>query len=1132
MKQMDCLQSDAPNYIKASEGASEICTNCRFGQPPGDLFCDLFTCLYTKGFICDRWEAIPILKQQIPYGYLIHKGKKTAIASDEPYLAGTKMLLVEDGKAYGTVVLEQPAVMTIEYFEKSEAFNRHRVTPDDRLKLWPDAKSLYTQRISRFEPFVSAIPVEIKDEVVSFKEYQPIIDHESELIRAVDRLPKKIVLSEAAICLTGSKFYEDCKEDFLTLSLGNSRSLNYLKKFIQEKLGSSLKGIFGIEPQYTNKIPCNHLPLYELALLRKYKPQIQKEEGTPDFEFMKKGIRRKDNIDFIDIKAQHSRSACMECKSSPVIDVHWADGRGRAWFCARHFKVWIKEEREIVRAWYVEGNEVPTELNEHSRKRQIRVSGSGKTQKEILNDLEKRLGKTIKEAKQMPFEIVERENEICVINLDTNMEVLCYGGSMAMDEARTLLAALMINDKQDDEEAEEVEDEETEEAGIYDEDEDKQFSDDEWDGSAGRWDTAEAFCKDSLIDVNPSGEEKTKALCFLPFRDPGTQIPNRNAVQAIGGGRGITALEKPSEVDGERWNKQLEAAANKIIGWWPDAFDKPAPEAIFGIVGKERPGEKQADKIGRAIIDKGGILDEILFVYVDKENGDIYYADVGDWAGAETYKALKKVFSSIQIEAENPPHPAEKWQEIWPIKSSNRKYKGEKSGKRLKGSMLKKLQDAMEVIKALISWGSYEEEKEPKFKDFVEGIVIPSFDVKENDGFAIKMVNGKPWHLSWSTNAFEDRHKEMFSTKSLENYVIAAEKKEDRGYFNFWHIATKEQPDLSDFAEKRFQAVLGRFLFEAGPYLDNHKGRSALKFFSEYSGGHPELAPEGWGASPEFLYLPEERETGTFNTIWITRTSTLPREEAANIWTEAKQEDIMALSDQQKKAAIALFGAEYVEKNMIEEGDERTAALEEAGVAHKSNDEVKRFAEAIKEVAGKIEDGEERGEIEKVLEDLSEKNLEERGQELLVISEKLGDLKSEVKSIAEAMIGGDVEEEVVEEEEAAIDVDQLVETIAEKAAEIASGNVTIDMEPIAEALAVMAVAVEEIKQDLATVKETKALQAETQLPKYIHTITQRASDSEKTVVTEDDPLGKQKPEEAIVKKGKQTMADHYFPKPK
>ena len=216
-------------------------------------------------------------------------------------------------------------------------------------------------------------------------------------------------------------------------------------------------------------------------------------------------------------------------------------------------------------------------------------------------------------------------------------------------------------------------------------------------------------------------------------------------------------------------------------------------------------------------------------------------------------------------------------------------------------------------------------------------------------GMMQKKVNGELWHFCWSTNAFEDREGELFSTKALEKYVAENEAREDKGYFNLWHINAEDGNFNTDFAAKQWQGVVSRFLVEAGPYLQDGKGQSAKAFFSKFSEGHPEIAPEGWGCSPEFRYLPEEREKGIYENIWITRTSTLPKMAAANIWTDTRQarRKNMALSESQMKTAILAFGEDEV-KRMLAEGERKTSDLEAANIAHKQTD-INPLSEALAE---------------------------------------------------------------------------------------------------------------------------------------------------------------------------------------
>lgn len=243
-----------------------------------------------------------------------------------------------------------------------------------------------------------------------------------------------------------------------------------------------------------------------------------------------------------------------------------------------------------------------------------------------------------------------------------------------------------------------------------------------------------------------------------------------------------------------------------------------------------------------------------------------------------------------------------------------------KVGKRMAGTMVEKLKQMLKMMQEVMGWAEHQDEDMSK-------------------GFAIKQIDGKPWLVTYSTNAFKDREKEIFSTKSLEKYVEAAEKQSDKGYYNLWHI-----PD-TDIAKIEWQGVVGRFLVEAGPFLDTPVGQAAAKFFKDNPDGHKELAPEGWGCSPEYRYLPEERETGVYENIWKTKTSILPRMAAANIWT--KTEVKMALSEQQKGALAKIVGDDLATK-IIGGAEGATKELEEAGVAHKGEAETPAPTEEAK----------------------------------------------------------------------------------------------------------------------------------------------------------------------------------------
>jgi HK97 family phage prohead protease len=74
-----------------------------------------------------------------------------------------------------------------------------------------------------------------------------------------------------------------------------------------------------------------------------------------------------------------------------------------------------------------------------------------------------------------------------------------------------------------------------------------------WDGSAGRYDTPEAYCSAAALDLNPSGGPKTKDNCHLPYKEPSGEI-NVNGVKAALSriGQGFPNDATPAQRDSAR----------------------------------------------------------------------------------------------------------------------------------------------------------------------------------------------------------------------------------------------------------------------------------------------------------------------------------------------------------------------------------------------------------------------------------------------------------------------------------------------------------------------------------------------------------------------------------------------------
>ncbi len=128
---------------------------------------------------------------------------------------------------------------------------------------------------------------------------------------------------------------------------------------------------------------------YNVKILEVYDPPLEMSAKAEDVctDARDSFLWAENRVDLTE--AQHSRSRCMQCNESPVIVVHWADGRGKAWFCLGHFRDWIAEgDKEIVRAWHVVSGEVPEKFGEGEGE-QVKKLQDGLKQDEILKRVEK-----------------------------------------------------------------------------------------------------------------------------------------------------------------------------------------------------------------------------------------------------------------------------------------------------------------------------------------------------------------------------------------------------------------------------------------------------------------------------------------------------------------------------------------------------------------------------------------------------------------------------------------------------------------------------------------------------------------------------------------------------------------------
>jgi len=195
---------------------------------------------------------------------------------------------------------------------------------------------------------------------------------------------------------------------------------------------------------------------------------------------------------------------------------------------------------------------------------------------------------------------------------------------------------------------------------------------------------------------------------------------------------------------------------------------------------------------------------------------------------------------------------------------------------------------------------------------------------------------GGDYFLTWTTNAFIDRDGEIFTTKSIENYLNYTDEKGVEGVYDYWHIPGTE------FATIKWQGGVGRFMVEIGQFDNTPVGHAFKALFDKYPDGHPDMAPYGWGCSHEYKYTPTDREDGVYEWFDKQKSTILPLQEASNPFTMSEfglGVKNMKLSEKQRSSLMKIADEVGMSDliDVIERvGSERTAILEQSGFQFKA----------------------------------------------------------------------------------------------------------------------------------------------------------------------------------------------------
>lgn len=251
----------------------------------------------------------------------------------------------------------------------------------------------------------------------------------------------------------------------------------------------------------------------------------------------------------------------------------------------------------------------------------------------------------------------------------------------------------------------------------------------------------------------------------------------------------------------------------------------------------------------------------------------------------------------------------------------------DKAGKRMAGSMRERLSGALGTIKEVLGWADYEDESEEDMQ--VKMLNETGSLLVFKDRFGVDR-----W-LSYSSNAFKDREREIVSTKFLTDAVGYGDSTGERGPLRLFHIPG------ADIGTCDFQGVQGRFLIESGTFLDTPVAEAGKAYI--------QTCPEELGVSIGFRHPVDAKKDGVYEEGIIKERSVCPLIFAANPFTAfitLKGESMDSIRTEWLKKAI---GEDFA-NDILSKAEQATKALE-GQVAFKDDAAVLAAVETLKALA-------------------------------------------------------------------------------------------------------------------------------------------------------------------------------------
>lgn len=186
---------------------------------------------------------------------------------------------------------------------------------------------------------------------------------------------------------------------------------------------------------------------------------------------------------------------------------------------------------------------------------------------------------------------------------------------------------------------------------------------------------------------------------------------------------------------------------------------------------------------------------------------------------------------------------------------------------------------------------------------------------------AMKDDSGRLMLLLHTTNAFQDRDREIFMDKALQDYAASAEAGSPVDY---WHTPW-------DFGKVKWTGYGEKALFELIEPNEDPASQELIQ--------HVATHPDYWGASHRFQYQPEEKNNGVFSELRKSKSTLLPIGAASNPFTAARglSKEYKEMDDQKVAELKNILSPDAFSAAMsfIDGEEGKSRRLVEAGVAHK-----------------------------------------------------------------------------------------------------------------------------------------------------------------------------------------------------